>query len=219
MGQFSGSRVRIFLDGDPNPIGDATVGWSDTVIAIDQSRLVANRKIVATQQVGSEVSKPSPAGQVVDLAINGPVAIPHTVYACAQSLFVTDCSPGARIEVWQNAAMLGSEEAIGDQAWISFGPSHRIALGSPIEVRQFICTSSTPVITPTMMPMTPPSQLRHLTSPTIVEPLEECQRLLPVEAIVEGAVVRITQDGSPIWDASVPLPAHSFLVDAMRVGE
>jgi hypothetical protein len=29
LGQFSGSRVRVFVDGDPNPVGDLTVPWSD----------------------------------------------------------------------------------------------------------------------------------------------------------------------------------------------
>ena len=118
LGQFSDARVRIYLEGDPQPVGDSGggVGWADATVAIDRTRLVAKRKLVATQQLGPEVSEPSPKGQEIEPAVNAKVTIPYPgeganggplVHACAQSLLLTGCSPGGRLEVWQAAR--GSE--------------------------------------------------------------------------------------------------------------
>jgi len=125
--------VRVYVQGDPMPVGDAaSVPWSDTPVAVDRTRLVAGKRLVATQELGGETSAPSPSGQIIETAINGPVTIPDPIYIFVQSVYLTNCSPGERLEVWQSGAMLGAGDAVGDQAWVNFTPSHRINAGSPI---------------------------------------------------------------------------------------
>lgn len=220
VGQFSGSRVRVFIEGDPNPLGDAAVTWSDAFVAVDRSRLVADKRLVATQQLGSETSPKSPTGQKIEEAVNDIVTLPYKIYRCAQSVFVADCCPGARIDVLQNGVLLGSAVAVADQAWIDFLPNQRIEANHPLEIRQTICTSATPVSTFSAKPLKPPVIERNrLASPTIVEPLEECQRAVPLTGIVEGATAHLRRRGQPIYDGSVPVPAVNVLTEALRAGE
>jgi hypothetical protein len=220
MGQFSASRVRIYVQGDPVPVGDVVVSWSDTPVAVDRTRLVAGKRLVATQEVGAETSPRSPSGQMIEAAINGTVTISDPIYHCGQSVYLTNCSPGARLEVWHSGAMLGTGDAVGDRAWVDFAPGRRIGAGSPIDVRQFICTSPTPVVTTSAMPQAPAADPnRRLASPLIVEPLEECQRLVPLTGIIRGAIVALTRDGASVWDSTVPLPDVTIVVASLRPGE
>jgi len=53
----------------------------------------------------------------------------------------------------------------------------------------------------------------------IVEPLEECQRLVPLTGIIRGAVVTLIRDGGSAWDSTVPLPEVTILVAELRAGE
>lgn len=217
MGQFSGSRVRIYIRGKKTPIGNATVGFSDAVVSIDSSQLVPGQILEATQKLGNETSEKSPKGVVVDPIINGPVTLPYKVYVCAQSIFVSNCAPGARVEVWQGSSHLGTAIATGNHAWVDFG-NKSVGSGQVLEVRQFICTSATPVVTKSEVPVAPPSFNNKLASPKFGL-LEECQRWVPAADIIVGARVRLNRQGAPIWNASVPYPDTNFIVDKLVEGE
>jgi len=220
MGQFSGSRVRIYADGDPVPLGDQQVDWADSQVAVDRSRLAAGQRLRATQQLDEQEGGRSPDGQLVEDAVNGAVALPYPVYICAQSVHVGGCSPGARLEVWQSGSPKGRVDAVGDQAWIDLDPGERVQPGSAVEVRQQICTSPTAVSTFSVAPLPPPTvDGRTLAAPVIVEPLEECVRLVPVTGIVPGAVLTVRREGTTIFDAPVPHDAVNVRVDALRTGE
>lgn len=221
-GQFTGARVRLYIDGDPTPVADAPAGWSDATINVDQSRLAlaANRRLRATQEFAGETSDRSAAGTLIEKAVNAPVTFADPLYFCAQSVFLTNCIPGAKIQIWQAGSMLGSGDAIGDHCWVNFAPGRRIVAGSLVDARQTICTSPTPLTTASQMPVNPvPRQTRRLASPTIVPPLRECQELVSLSGIVSGAVVRLTRGGTPVWDASVPLSDFSVIVGRMAEGE
>lgn len=220
MGQFSGSRVRVYADGDQVPLGDQQVDWADAQVAVDRSRLVPGGRVRATQEVDGQEGDRSPAGQLVEAAVNALVVLPYPVYICAQSLYVRECSPGSRLEVWQSGSRLGRAEAVGDEAWIAFDPGERVAPGSAVEVRQRICTSPAEVSTFSVAPLPPPTaDGRTLPAPVLVEPLEECVRLVGVTGIVPGAVLTMRRDGATIFDESVPHPAVDVRVDALRPGE
>ncbi len=220
MGQFTGSRVRIFVDGQVAPIGDMVVSWSDAFVGIDRSRLVAGARLVATQRLDGETSLPSPQGQTVEEARNGPVTLPFRIFACAQSIYVTNCCPGAQLEVVQNGNVLGTATAVSDQAWIDFVPNRRIAAGSPVQIRQIICTSPTPVTTTSAMPAQAPTVDRNrLASPVIIEPLEECQRVVPLTGVIEGARVKLVRRGTSIFEAPVPVPSVDVMVQKLATGE
>jgi hypothetical protein len=138
--------VRIFLEGDPQAVGEAVVPWADADVVVDRSRLTAGAKLVASQQLGSETSDRAPKGQLIEGAINGPVNFPETLYWCAQSLSLAGCSPGARLEVWQHGTMLGSGEAVGEEAWVDFSQGNYL-WDRVVAVDQIICTSATPIRT------------------------------------------------------------------------
>jgi len=220
MGQFSGSRVRMFLEGDPVPVGEADLPWADALVPVDSARLVPGRKLVATQEIGGETSAPSPAGVVIEAATNGQVSLPFTLHSCAQSLYLADCEAGARLEAWQGATLLGRGEAAGDFLWLAFDPGRRVRAGTAVEMRQFICTDPAAAVTTSAVPVPPvPNGRGALPPPDIVQPLEECQRLVPVVGIIPGATVLLTRNGEVIFDASVPRPDVGIRVDALRIGE
>jgi hypothetical protein len=215
LGQSSGARVRIYVDADPVPVGDQQVDWADAFVPVDRSRLSPGRRLRATQEVSGQEGERSPAGQLVEPAVNGPVVLPYPVFICAQSLYVRGCAPGARLEVWQAGSLLGRAEAVGDDAWIAFDPGERVAPGSALEVRQRVCTSSTAESTFSVAPLPPPTEDgRRMDPPAIVEPLEECVRLVPVTGVAPGAVLRMRRDGDAVFDQSVPHEAVNVRVPA-----
>lgn len=220
MGQSSGARVRVYVDADPVPVGDQQVGWADALVVVDASRLSPGGHLRATQEVGGQESARSPAGQPVEAAVNGPVVLPYPLINCAQSLYVQGCSPGARLEVWQASRLLGRATAAGADAWITFEPGERVAPGFGVEVRQRVCTNATAETTFSVAALPAPTRDgRRMHPPSIVEPLEECVRLVPVRGIVPGAVLRMRRDGGTVFDGSVPHDAVDVLVPAMSTGE
>lgn len=220
MGQSSGARVRVYVDADPVPVSDQRVDWADAFVTVDRSRLSPGRLLRATQEVAGQEGDRSPAGQRVEPAVNGPVVLPYPLFNCAQSLYVRGCCPGARLEVWQSGSLLGRADAVGDDAWIAFDPGERVSPGSAVEVHQRVCTSSASESTFSVAPLPAPTQDgRRMYPPAIVEPIEECVRLVQVTDIVPGAVLRMSRDGGTIFDQSVPLDAVDIRVPAMRTGE
>jgi hypothetical protein len=213
--------VRVFLRGDPEPIGEVTANFGDVVVPIDRSRLVVGGTLVASQELGLEVSPRSPKGHRVEEALNLPVEVPFPLYACAQSLFVRGCCAGSWVEVWQGGtAALGSAQAIGSYADVRFSGGSGLSPGAPVEVRQYIYTSPKAVITSAGKPLAAPgTPQRALASPTFPATLEACQRLVPLADIVPGALVQFVNDGGVVWNDSVPRPERQFLVDALREGD
>ncbi len=220
VGQFSGARVRVYVDADPVPVGDQQVDWADALVAVDRSRLAPGQRLRATQEVSGQEGGRSPAGQPVEPAINGPVVLPYPLYICAQSLYVRGCSPGSRLEVWQSGSLLGRADAVGDDAWITFDPGERVSPGSGLEVRQRVCTSPTVESTSSVVPVPAPTQNeRRMHPPALVEPLEECVALVSVTGVAPGAVLRMRRDGGTVFDESVPHDAVNVRVGALRTGE
>ncbi|GAA3386349.1 galactose oxidase early set domain-containing protein [Cryptosporangium minutisporangium] len=230
QGTHIDATVRIYLEGDANPLGEARAWWTETEVNIDKSRLVPDARLVATQQeVGGVESPHNQRGERVEKAVNRPVTVPHPIYVCARSVAVTRCSPGATVEVWQGGAEpLGSAVAVGDLAEIEFAGTRRIFPGVPVEVHQTICTDPISLVTFAGIPQAAPGTSRRtLPSPTfatVPRPLEECQGSVNVEGIVAGAVVRIVRErGGQRWivfEGPCPFPQREFVVgDPLQEGE
>jgi hypothetical protein len=213
QGQFTNSRVRIFVEGDPTPIGDQVVPWSDVHVDVDRTRLVVGRKLVATQEIGGELSPPSPKGQVIRAAQNGLVLFATPPHVCGRSVLLLDCSPGAEIGVWQGTTLLGSEKAVGELCRVDFTPGLSIVSGGTLKASQRICTSPTPVDTISAVPVMPPTvPFRKLAPPVIDRPIKECERLITARQIVPGAVLRIFRGGGVIFERPCPIDVQSVFV-------
>ena len=226
VGQSPGSRVRIYIDDDPEPVGNQVVDWANDYVAIDQSRLSPEQQLRATQQKpGGAESKRAPAGEPVEEAINGNVHLPgppesDPIVKCAQALHVRGCCPGARLEAWQGGSLLGHVTAVGDDVEITFDPGERVKSGSGVEVRQRICTSPTTESTVSAQPVLPPTVERlTLAAPTIVEPLERCVTLVKVTGIVPGALLQLLRDGAVIFDSPSAHETVNIRVPAMKIGQ
>lgn len=222
MGQFAGSRVRIYADADPTPIADSVVDWADTFIPVDQSRLAPDQVLRATQQPpGQPESPPSHQGEPVEKAYNAKVAF-ATPYRCAQALHVRGCCPGAELEVRQAGHTLGQARAGTDEVTIVLAPGEAVTGGSQVEVVQRVRTSSTPVSTFSTNPDKPDPPPRGddgLPRPRFVEPLEECVGLVTVADIVPGAVLRLRRDGAVVFDAPVGHPIMDIRIEALERGQ
>ncbi|TKK80704.1 hypothetical protein FDA94_35520 [Herbidospora galbida] len=220
MGQFSGSRVRIYIGNDPDPIADTTVDWADTFVAVDQSRLVPDQLLRATQQrPGEPESQRSERGEIVEKAFNGKVAF-STPFRCAQALHVQGCCPGAQLEVVQGGVRLGHAQSATDEVTITFDAGEAVMPGTKVEVRQRICGGSAAVSTLSGNPANPPWDSDHqLPAPSLVEPLEECVGLVTVTGIVPGAVLRLRRDGWTAFDSPVAHPTMSIRVPPLTLGE
>lgn len=220
QGQFSGSRVRVFVEGDPVPIGDATVPWSDYEITIDRSRLVVGKRLVASQESGAETSQLSPKGVKIEPPAFGAVKFEKPPYVCGRSVLLqVDANPkvgaaaGSRVEIWQGGTKLGTGTTVGTLCRVEFDPGMRVVGGAPLDAFQFICTSGTPQKSTSELPLTPPLvPVRKMPPVTIDGPIEECVRLITVRQIVPGAVLRIFRSGSVIFDRPVPLDEESVFV-------
>ncbi|MFG2350290.1 glyoxal oxidase [Streptomyces phaeochromogenes] len=219
MGQTPSARVRIYIENDPVPIGDAPVDWADTFVAIDQSRLVADRTIRATQEIGGQESPRSPAGEVVEKAINGNVHLPDPIYECAQAIHLSGCSPGADLRVSQGGVLLGAGTAAGDEATITFLPLKRVKPGPGVEVTQRICTDSFRHPTMSSLPVDPPTQNQSLHTPVIVEPLLECTTQVEVTELVPGATLRLFRDGDPVFDAPIAHETVRVRLPRLKLGQ
>ncbi|MGI8335145.1 galactose oxidase-like domain-containing protein [Actinomadura scrupuli] len=171
---------------------------------------------MATQRVGSETSGPSPKGQLVEAVANGLVQFASPLYICGQSIMLTTCSPGARIEVRQNSQLLGHGTAVGDLAIVRLDPGKRILGGRPLKVSQIVCGSTASKVTTSPLPLAPP---RTLSPPAIDEPLEECQNTISVHDTVPGAVVRIMRNGHTIYNDAMPLNHGGVLSGPLQAGE
>ncbi len=217
VGQFTNSRVRIVLEGDPIPVGDETVHWSDARVAIDRTRLVVGKKLVATQEFSGETSAPSPKGQRIDAAKNGVMVFRAQPFRCGRSVLLGECSPGAKIVVRQSGTVRGTALAVGESCRIDFDPGQSVTAGMPLVASQTICTSPVAVDTTSDLPKAPPTLPgRKLPMPRILvtpdDPLEECERLATVRELVPGAILRLFWNGAIIYDRPCPLAEESVFV-------
>ncbi|MGX2993371.1 galactose oxidase-like domain-containing protein [Streptomyces sp. JNUCC 64] len=219
MGQTPSARVRIYLDDEPVPIGDAPVDWADTFIAIHPSRLVPGSTIRATQEIGGQESPRSPAGEVVEESINGNVRIPDPIYACAQAVHLTGCSPGADLRVSQGGVLLGGGTAVGDEATITFLALKRVKSGPGVEVTQRVCSNSFQYPTMSGPPVDPPQQNEGLYPPVIVKPLLECTTLVEVAGLVPGATLRLFRDGAPVFNAPIAHETVRVRLPRLKLGQ
>ncbi|WP_170990737.1 glyoxal oxidase [Herbidospora galbida] len=212
--------MRIYIGSDPHPIADTTVDWADTFVAVDQSRLVPNQLLRATQQRPGEPESPrSERGEIVEKAFNGKVAF-TTPFVCAQALHVQGCCPGGELEVLQGGVLLGHAQAATDEVTITFDAGERVGSGQKVEVRQRICGSPATVSTISGMPTTPPwNDDQQLPTPSLVEPLEECVGLVTVTGIVPGAVLRLRREGSTVFDSPVAHSTMSIRIAPLQLGE
>jgi hypothetical protein len=225
--QFSGSTVRLYVEGDPTPVGSLTVPWSDFEIPVDRTRLVPGRKLSATQEKDGETGVRSPEGERIQPPAFGVVTFVRPPYVCGRSLLLSveadpkhGAAAGSRIEIWQGSSLLGTGPTVGTLCRIDFAPNQHIVSGAPLQVVQFICTTGSPMTTTSDMPLNPPtagtrnmSPVELLRTDSDVALLVECARLIKVRGIVPGAALRLLRGGVEIYNQPVPTDQQSVFVD------
>lgn len=217
VGHLDGATVEVRQDGQA--IGRVTgARGGQAVIPIDRTRLKIGHRLVVTQRVGDEVSSHSPKGVEVENALNGPVGGSHPLYRCAQSVTVTSCCPGARIEIAQNGTVIAGGVALGDVARLHLAAGSGLSSGRA-DFRQILCTGATQTTTglkPTAAPTVTP---RRLPAPSFASPPKECHTGVALTGITPGAEVKLLRNGAPIFEASVSDPTVNVRLGALSVGE
>jgi hypothetical protein len=164
QGQFSGSRVRVFVDGDPNPVGDLTVPWSDFEIPVDHTRLVVGKKLSASQELGGAISPKSPKGVSIQPVAFGTVTFVKPPHVCGRSVLLNvQADPknwcGSRLAHRTLARVNPARhrEHRGTLCRVDFDTNQRVTAGAPLQAFQFICTSGSSQTTSSGLPLIPPT--------------------------------------------------------------
>ena len=125
----------------------------------------------------------------------GHVGFRSHVYVCAECLWLDGMVPGATVEVRVGGVVRGSGTAHDGQARIGLSPP--IGPGEILEAQQTAC--GVPGLVTSGLPADdiPIDQVRQLPSPTVIQPLKECQRAVTVADVFEGSRVTLNRTGGP----------------------
>lgn len=217
VGHLDGATVNVLQDGQSVGKLEGARG-GNAAIPIDRTRLKVGHRLVATQELGSEASAPSPKGVEVEKALNGTVGNPHALYRCAQSVTVANCSPGAQIELVQQGVVIGRDQAFGDVARIKLAAGSGLS-SKRVDFRQTLCTGATQVSMGRQPTAAPTVARGLLPTPSFALPPKECHTALSLATITPGAEVTLRRNGNTIFAGSISDPVMNLHLGALSAGE
>jgi PLAT/LH2 domain len=177
--------------------------------------LKPNESLYAIQQMGTETSEVPTGNQGMAVgpgpksaADIGLVRIATHLYACGRYLWIDGAIPGARVELLDGAALLGSGSA--DEGVARFALTSAIASGSSLAARQ-----SAPGLGPGPGVSGAPEEIpgnrgSALPPPTMELPLRGCDVSIMVTGVYDGALVTIERKSGIVESAGFDLGALRF---------
>ena len=216
QGQIIGATVNLFSNGLNVGTGIAT--WTDQIFPLPGGvTLAAGANVTATQTSGGATSPPSPSPVVVQKKppVIGSVGCKTHIYECGQCLWLDGMVPGATVEVTVGGVVRGKGVAADGSARIGLAP--QTALSNTLVAQQKAC--GTPGPQTNLPPPDPlPGGNRQLPPPTVVGPLQACQRAVTVSNVTDGAQVILTETPGFTEQACFDLPSLTFPCPSLTQG-
>jgi len=227
QGQLIGTTVDLYSNGAH--VGSGTATWTDQSFKLDPGKTLAHgANVTATQSMGGVTSPQSPSPVTVQKKppTIGTVTAKTHIYVCGQCLWLDGMVPGARVEVTVGGVLRGS--GIADDGSARIGLSPQTGSGETLVAQQTACgTRGVPTDLPKPDPI--PGG-RQLPPPTVVGPLQACQRAVTVKDVVEGAQVVLTEappgftesacfDLSELWFPTPPLTLGDHVTAIQQVAK
>ncbi len=156
-------------------------------------------------------------GPVLDPSLSPPV-IDKPIYNCAQTIAFSGADRDAKIAVYVNGT-----EVIQVPIWMGWGsiklPS-QLHSGDVVAAAQIvgnrISEKSRDPVTVTAIPASVITGGK-LPTPAVMPPLYECQEVVRVNGVVQGATVTLRRNGTTTWDAMTPYTIARFGVPTLKV--
>lgn len=221
QGQFPGATVEVV-----DTTSNAVVATGPPAASADEllpvtGALTPGRKLAARQTLGADQSGLSIDLVEVQRRPNpvGPVAFVTPLMECAHCLFLEGLVPGAKVEVRNGAAVIGSSQSHDGTARVHL--SQAIQASSKIEGQQTACGVAGVVTRPPgPLPPAVSHRERRLPPPKVEDPLVECSQRVTVSQVFPGATVELSRSGGPLLSACFDLPSLWFgLSPHLAVGE
>jgi hypothetical protein len=158
-------------------------------------------------------------GPVLDPTLSPPV-LDKPIYNCAQTIAFSGADRDAKIVVYVNGT-----KVMQVPIWMGWGsiklPS-TLHGGDVVSAAQIvgnrISEKSRDPVTVSVIPagLAPGGKLP---APNVMPPLYECQEVVRVNAVVQGATVTLRQNAATTWDTMTPYTIARFGVPALKVGD
>lgn len=215
-GQLIDSTVRIFVDGEPDSIGQDIATKADTVIPVTKP-LRIGQLLRATQEKDGEVSSVSadpvtviPAPTIEDL---GPITPVTHLFECGTGIWFTEAFPGADVTLKVAADVSITAHAVDGE--VVFDLPRGLTRTDVVTVQQTTAgvagqTHTLPNVDPKHAFGWIGSHAWKLPAPDISEPVYKCQRYMPISSIVDGATVNVRRGTGRVEKACFPMPSGSF---------
>jgi len=158
-------------------------------------------------------------GPTLDPSLSPPI-IDKPIYNCAEMIAFSGADKNATIAVYVNGT-----QVIQVPIWMGWGsiklPS-AVHTGDVVSAAQIVGNhisekSRDPVAVTAIPPGLAPN--RKLPSPAVMPPLYECQQVVRVNQVVQGATVTLRQNGAMTWDQMTPYTIARFGVPTLKVGD
>lgn len=201
LGQLTNATVTVFADGAQ--VAQGVASWADQVFPL-AAALSANQQVTATQTIGMETSIVSPESVEVQAKppTIGPVGFLSHLNQCAECVWLEGLVPGAKVELRDGGAVLGSGESYDGNA--RFHLATPLASGMDIKAQQEACGDSGPVTDgPPVDELA--EKFESLPTPIVEPPLHECERRVTISNVVHGATVTLLRSAGPNLQACFDL--------------
>jgi hypothetical protein len=158
-------------------------------------------------------------GPQMDKGLSPPV-IDKPIYSCADTIAFSGADRDAKIAVYVNGTQV-TQVPIW-MGWGSIKLPSALHAGDVVAAAQIVGNrisekSRDPVTVSTIPASLAPKG--KLPAPVVVPPLYECQQVVRVNGVVQGATVTLRKGGATTWDASTPYTIARFGVPALKAGD
>lgn len=212
IGALSGATVDLFRNGQVlgSDVADDTGCANIDVAGLN---LAVGDQLYTRQIKGPEQS---PFSTVPEIVIGtpqklSPLIFLSKVHSCADVVLLGGCAIGASIEIRHNGAVIGGAQAFAPETLVPILVGGILPVGQTITAQQTLQgKTSTP--TPSL-PIAPfPALDRTPPTPTILEPVYDCDTMVVVTDIVDGLATELVIDGNsnsyPTAGGAVGLGTH-----------
>ena len=198
-GVFDGATVTVLLrgsDGRLRAVGEAVASWVTVVIRLDQlppGGLQQGDQLMAKQKMGTEESAESPKPvevQEFKVGYLNQLNFWTHPYVCSHCMAFDGLVPGGELEVRPSGSS-GKAGALHGFAIARIEPG--LGFEEELEVRQSACQQVGPVVAGPVAEPTPLDAHRRLAAPQIAKDMYACENVVPVNKVVEGALVTVSR--------------------------
>jgi hypothetical protein len=180
-GIWPGAEVTLTVNGGPQ-----VVVVPGTAFTFSTGPLAAKAKVRAKQRLGPDTSEWS--NEVIAEPVSLPPSPPHMEPSsprCVQSLFASGVTPGSKVEVIQGLNVVAATGVAGREGSVCMPVTQPPPTGYTTQ------TTTCGTVSPNKGHVKIDPPLSEIPAATIVEPVFECQSVVPFTGLTPGAVYEI----------------------------